>query len=197
MKKRLLAVITVLCMAVAFAIPTFAAKGITAKEQKLLNQFKAGVTLDDGTFVGPPASYVSQAENWLIKDDLTDEEIKILSDVISSIYAQIKAHNLHSISAIRHAKCYNSLVKEIQAACRKVGYIVAPTISGGNDVENGALIKPLGGGSDTEIDVSTNPSSKPLQTGFDMTATVVSVIALVGVLSGSAVIIRKKHLLDK
>lgn len=192
MRKRLLAIIASLSLAVAFAVPAFAAKGISAEEQKLLNKFKAGVTLSDGTVVKPPASYITQAENGLMNDDLTAHDIKVLSDVIDSVYAKIKAEDLHSISEIRHSEKYDSIVKEIQAACKEVGYVVAPTVSGGGDVGNGALIKPIDG-SDKETEIDAKPL-KPNQTGFDMTATVVSVIALVAVLSGSAVVIGKKNL---
>lgn len=192
MKKRLLAIITILAMAVAFAVPTFAANGISAKEQVLLNKFKAGVVLDDGTVVTPNPRYITQAENWLIKDDLTDEEIKLLSDTIDKLAVIVKQENFHNIYEIRVSDRYDEIVLMIQAACRKVGYIVVPKI-GGESLNPEPGIKPIGdNGKGTEIDIT--PSTKPKQTGFDMTATVVSVIALIAVLSGSAVIINKKNL---
>lgn len=182
MKKRLLAIITTLALAVAFAIPTFAAGTITSAEQGLLDEFKAGVTTKAGVTLTPPASYVSQAESVLLKDDFDDHQIAILRAALEAVYGEVAKTDAKNFSEVKAKTDFSSLVSKVEAACAKVGYNVTINSNGTATVKS----------NDGKTSVTT---SKVKQTGFDMTATVVSALALVGVLSAGAVVISKKELL--
>ena len=171
MKKIVLAVLTAVVLVAVLAVAASAA-GISEKEQALLDKFKAGVTLEDGTVVTPPAYYITRAEQELAKEDLTDDEIAILEKAIDDTYATIKAENLHNATEIKASAKYDSIVSNIQEACAKVGYTVDPN----EEIEDVEIIR---------------------TTGVDMTATIVAVIALVSVLALSAAVIAKKRLLVK
>lgn len=171
MKKTLLAIIAALVLVSVLAVTAFAATGISEAEQKLLDKFKAGVTLSDGTLVTPPATYITKAEQELTKEELTAEEIAILEKAIDDTYATIKAENLHNATEIKASAKYDEIVANIQEACAKVGYTVDPH----DEVE------------DVEIK----------RTGVDMTATIVAVCALVAVLAICGAVIAKKRLLVK
>lgn len=190
MKKKIAAFISALALVVAFALPAFAASGISKREQALLDKFKAGVVCDDGEQALPPAIYVTQATNWLIKDDLTEEEVQILSDVIDEVYAIAKEKNLHNAAEAKYSSSYSTIVKKIQVAAKKVGYIVEPTTSS-NRLADGAYIKNI----ETGEVIDANTSLVPKQTGFDMTATIVVAVALVAVFGAASVVVGKKHLL--
>ncbi len=182
MKKKLLAIIAAMSMAVAFALPAFAAGGISAQEQELLNKFKAGVVVD-GKTITPPQKYIAQAENYLKNDDLTADEISKVSATIDKVYSTMKDEGITSLSELKASSSYNSLLSEVKNVASSLGYTVSVGANGFTVTTPGGST--VGGGS----------SIKPNQTGVDMTATVVSVIALVAVLSGSAVVIGKKNLL--
>lgn len=169
MKKTIFAVIAALLLVAVLAVAVSAA-GISAKEQALLDKFKAGVTLNDGFVVTPPAIYVTQAEQELTKEDFTDEQLAKLEKAMDEIFAMIKAEDIHR--NIKESAKYDEMVKIAQKALSEVGYTVEP-----GDAVNGAKI------------VKT--------TGVDMTATIVAVVALVSVLALSVAVIAKKRLLVK
>lgn len=177
MKKKLLAIITTLAMAIAFAVPAFAAGTITKGEQALLDKFSAGVN-----GIKPPAGYVSAARNVLLNDDFSADELAKLEATMDKAFAEIKASGATSLSEVKKLSNFKSIVADIQAGCAEVGYKV--TLGAGGTV---TVTDPNG-----KV-VSVSPRTK--QTGFDMTATVVSALALVGVLSAGAVVISKKELL--
>lgn len=181
MKKRLLAIITTLALAVAFAIPTFAAGTITKKEQALLDKFAAGVTTAAGVTIVPPASYVSQARNVLLNDDFSADELAKLESTLNSVYGKIAKSNATSLSDVKKLDNFDALVAEVESGVAAVGYTVSFNSNGTATVK-------------TPTGKSIAPSNVK-QTGFDMTATVVSALALVGVLSAGAVVISKKELL--
>ncbi|MBR0232192.1 MAG: hypothetical protein IJQ53_08215 [Clostridia bacterium] len=171
MKKTLIAVISAIVLVAVLAIAVSAA-GISANEQKLLDKFKAGVTLEDGTVVTPPAVYITQAEQQLAKDDFTDAELAKLEKAMDEIFAIIKAEDLHSGREVKASAKYNEMVQIAEKAFDEIGYTVTP----GDEVNGANIVK---------------------KTGVDMTATIVAVVALVSVLALSAAVIAKKRLLVK
>lgn len=184
MKKRFLAIIATLALAVAFAVPTFAAGTITKKEQALLNKFSAGVKTSAGVTIVPPAGYVAQARKVLLNDSFSDAELAKLESTLDSVYGQIKASNATSLSDVKKLDNFDSLVSEVESGVAAVGYKVSFNSASGTAT--------LTNTSGKTITVSPTGTK---QTGFDMTATVVSVLALVGVLSAGGVVISKKELL--
>lgn len=203
MKKKFLAIVMVLSIAVAFAMTAFAASGISPEEQVLLNRFAAGVTLKDGTVVKVGPKYMAAIKACLRTKDMSASDIAKANAMMDKISAKIIADDYHSISEVYYGDNYSSYVSEITAFASELGFKVTPGTNntGGNpvptvyyrdpDTPNAPLIPVYGvsgaGGN------GGNGSVK--QTGFDMTATVVFVASLVLVLSGSAVVIGKKQLL--
>ena len=170
MKKTIFAICAMLVLVTAFAVSAFAASGISAEEQKLLDKFKASVKLDDGKTFEIPAIYISQAEQQLTKDELTAAQISTLDKTLDEAFAIIKANNIHNAAEAKASPKYDELVKAIQKGCDAAGYIVEP-----GDLEKGAKIVK--------------------KTGVDMTATIVAVIALVSALAVSVAVISKKNLI--
>lgn len=203
MKKKFLAIVMVLSMAVAFAMTAFAASGISPEEQVLLDRFQVGVTLKDGTVVKVGPKYLAAIKACLKVKDMDADDIAKANAMMDKISAQVIADDYHSISEIYYADNYNSYVSEITSFASDLGFKVTPGTndSAGNptptvyyrdpDTPNAPLVPVYGVSGAGE----NGGKGSVKQTGFDMTATVVFVAALVVVLSGSAVVIGKKQLL--
>ena len=174
MKKKFFALIAVLVFAVAFAVPAFAASGITAAEQALLDEFKAGYVVD-GVKVVPPARYVATAEKALMERDLSEAQVSEIKSVMRSVFAEMKENKLTTGSEILSYSNYKGLVSKIQKLAKKYDYVAEPL---------GVTLAPVGGKGGTIK-----------QTGFDMSATIVIALASVLALGGSAAVIRRKGLL--
>lgn len=211
MKKKILAIIATLTLAVAFALPAFAESGITPQEQALLDRFVAGVTLKDGTVAKPGSKYIAAMKACLKVKDMDASDIAKAKAEMDKLEAMVIADNYHSVSEIYIADNYQSYVSEISSFASELGFKVTPGTNGtgGNptptvyyrdpDTPNAPLVPVYGvsgannGGSNNGGSNKGNGTVK--QTGVDMTATVISVIALIGILSGGAVVIGKKKLL--
>lgn len=206
MKKKFLAIVMVLSMAVAFAMTAFAASGISPEEQALLDRFTAGVKLKNGTVVKPGSKYIAAAKAALKTKDMSAADIAKVEATMDSISEQIVENNYESVSEMHGADEYSAMVAEITATANELGFKVTPGTGGseGNptptvyyrdpETPNAPLV-PVYGVSNAGEKGGNGGKGSVKQTGFDMTATVVFVAALVVVLSGSAVVIGKKQLL--
>ena len=174
LKKTLIVTVLLVAMTMALCVPALAAgnnNGITAEEQALLDEFKAGREID-GVLVTPPAQYISVATNELMRVDLTSEQIKMLSDCIKSIYATLVEEKLTNRQMIEASPKFNAMVSEIQTVAKSLGYTVAYDYNHNGD----AIVK---------------------QTGFNMTTTLVVGGILVAAIAAAAVVIGRKRLLAK
>ena len=189
MKKKILAIIATLVMALALAVPAFAASGITSAEQALRNEFKAGVN-----GIKPPAQWVAKAENALKTYDLTSAQIATFRNAMQEAKAEVAESGATSLKEIRKLDNYTSIRDDIIEACAEAGF----TVSINDSTAGTQVIGPDGKVVSSVTGSNTGKNGAPSnvkQTGFDMTATVVTVLAFVGVLSAGAVVISKKELL--
>jgi hypothetical protein len=169
--------------------------------------------LKDGTVVKPGPKYIAAAKAALKVKDMDASDIAKVTATMNSVEAEVIAGDYHALGNIYEAKEYSSIVAEITATANELGFKVTAGTNGtgGNpvptvyykdpDVADAPLIPVYGVGGATNGGTTNGGSTNKggngsvKQTGFDMTATVVTVIALVVVLSGSAVVISKKNLL--
>jgi len=214
--RKIVAILATLAMAVAFALPAFAASGISPEEQALLDRFVAGVTLKDGTVVKPGSKYIAAVKACLKAKDMDAADIAKAKAEMDKLEAKVIADDYHQVGEIYEGDNYQSYVSEITSFASELGFKVTPGTNGtGNptptvyykdpDDPQATLVPVYGvggtnnGGTNnggTNNGGSNNGGKGPVkQTGVDMTATVVTVVALFVVLSGSAVMIGKKKLL--
>lgn len=71
--KKFISLALVLLLTVTMAVTAFAAGGINANEQKVLDLLSQSVTVDGQKYV-IPADYVNQAENYFNTIDMTSQE---------------------------------------------------------------------------------------------------------------------------
>ena len=205
--RKIVAILATLAMAVAFALPAFAASGITPEEQALLDRFVAGVTLKDGTVVKPGAKYIAAIKACLKVKDMDAADIAKAKAEMNKLEAMVIADDFHKIGEIYVADNYQSYVSEISSFASELGFKVTPGTNhtGGNpeptvyykdpDDPQATLVPVYGVGGTNNGGTNNGGKGSVKQTGVDMTATVVTVVALFVVLSGSAVVIGKKKLL--
>ncbi|MBQ1412227.1 MAG: hypothetical protein IIY93_03450 [Clostridia bacterium] len=205
--RKIVAILATLAMAVAFALPAFAASGITPEEQALLDRFVAGVTLKDGTVVKPGAKYIAAIKACLKVKDMDAADIAKAKAEMDKLEAMVIADDYHVLGEFYLADNYQSYVSEISSFASELGFKVTPGTNhtGGNpeptvyykdpDDPQATLVPVYGVGGTNNGGTNNGGKGSVKQTGVDMTATVVTVVALFVVLSGSAVVIGKKKLL--
>ena len=173
MKKfKVFAAVLALAFSMAGAVSASAAsQGITEEEQKLLDKFKAGIEVN-GEMVTPPASYINQAENELMRTDVTSEEIAILNERMDEIYAIIQEEQLTTPAEARQSGRLNEMVEIGQEAAAVVDYTLSFNAS-----TRVVTVKNEAG------EVIFETKNVVNQTGFDFTATFVTI----GILGASLV----------
>ena len=173
MKKfKVFAAVLALAFSMAGAVSASAAsQGITEEEQQLLDKFKAGIEVN-GEMVTPPASYINQAENELMRTDVTSEEIAILNERMDEIYAIIQEEQLTTPAEARQSGRLNEMVEIGQEAAAVVDYTLSFNAS-----TRVVTVKNEAG------EVIFETKNVVNQTGFDFTATFVTI----GILGASLV----------
>ena len=173
MKKfKVFAAVLALAFSMAGAVSASAAsQGITEEEQQLLDKFKAGIEVN-GEMVTPPASYINQAENELMRTDVTSEEIAILNERMDEIYAIIQEEQLTTPAEARQSGRLNEMVEIGQEAAAVVDYTLSFNAS-----TRVVTVKNEAG------EVIFETKNVVNQTGFDFTVTFVTI----GILGASLV----------
>ena len=173
MKKfKVFAAVLALAFSMAGAVSASAAsQGITEEEQQLLDKFKAGIEVN-GEIVTPPASYINQAENELMRTDVTSEEIAILNERMDEVYAIIQEEQLTTPAEVRQSGRLDEMVEIGQEAAAVVDYTLSFNAS-----TRAVTVKNQAG------EVIFETKNVVNQTGFDFTATFVTI----GILGASLV----------
>lgn len=114
---------TSLAMCGMFAVSAHAADGITADEQAILDNLKAGVVVD-GTVVNVPAEYINQAETYLKTNDVTAEQATTIIVEIDNVKAVVKENKITDIKEIKGA-----VAKDILAHAEKAASTVGVTLT--------------------------------------------------------------------
>lgn len=113
---------TSLAMCGMFAVSAHAADGITADEQKVLDNLKSGVVVE-GTTVNVPAEYINQAESYMKTNDVTTEQVAAINSEIDSVKQVMKDNKIKSIADIK-----GSVASDVFAHAQKAAGVVGVTL---------------------------------------------------------------------
>lgn len=188
--KKLVSFVLAGAMTLAMSVSAFAATGVTAAEQKILDQAKVKAEelgVDTNTS-SQYKSYYAQAESYLVKNDLSQEQINAMVAAIDEAAATAKAEmaangvtRLGDLSPSVFSALEDKVAAQITKAAEAVGIKVVATKDGWavQDLDNNKIVTP------------GNPIK---QTGSDMTTTVVMAVMFVGALSACVVVAKKRNL---
>lgn len=177
-----LVVAAVLCLSTS--ITAFAA-GLTNDEQAILDKLKAGVKVD-GKVVEVPASYLNQAENALMKTNVTAAQADAVMSKIDQAQAIIKKDGITSVAELKKSDDAKEILGLAQSAAKEVGYTVAYNAAKG--------VITVSDKSGNNVLTSKNVIN---QTGFDLSTTLLAGGLMITLLAACALIARRKKLFVK
>lgn len=195
--KKLVAAALVGVMTLAMGASTFAATGVSAEEQALLNkatQKAQELGVDTNASAAFKEKY-AEAEKYLAANELTAEQIKAADSSIDEAAATLKAEmDAQGVTKLGDLKTKldmsalealeNKVATQVAEAMAKVGIKITIT-------PNGYLISDPAGQTITD---SSNPIK---QTGFDLTATVAVAAAFAGAVAVCLVVASKKRFIEE
>lgn len=184
--KKVIASIMSALLAVTVSITAFAASGINANEQAILDKLKAPITVGDKNLT-LPAEYYNQAENYLKQDgvDVSDEQKATIITQIDEAVVIVKESGVTDLNNLP-AEAKNKLMAKAEKAAAALDLTL--TFDSSNKTltvkdSNGTVVAKI------EKVIKT--------TGADTTVAVVTVVTLVSLLAGCAVVARKSRLMAK
>lgn len=185
MKKTLCALST-LAIAVSVSTTVFAASGINAAEQTILNKLDTTVTVGSDT-VKLPNQYKNQAYNYMLSDgvDFTQQQAKDVSAKMDECIALVESEQASSLKDLS-SKTQQALLTKAQEAASIVGLVLS------FDAANGTVII-----KNTNGQVIANSDKTIKATGFDATSIYASMAAFVALLAACGVVAKKKNLFHK
>lgn len=195
--KKLVAAALAGVMTLAMGVSAFAATGVSADEQALLNkatQKAQELGVDTNASEAFKTKY-AEAEKYLAANDLSAEQIKAadasIDDAATTLKAEMTAQGVTKLGDLKEkldTKALEALetkvATQVSDSMAKVGIKIAITA-------NGYVVSDPAG---QPIADSTNPIK---QTGFDLTATVVVVVAFVGAVAVCLVVASKRRFLEE
>lgn len=177
MIKKIIAASAAAVMTLAMTISAFAAGTVDANEQSVLNELNAKKV---------PAEYVSQAQNYFEKDDvsLTAEQAAVIIANIDDAAAIAKAAGIKTKDDVAKAstETINSIVAKANAAAAVVNLKVS------YNAQTGVVTIVTADGKSTVF--TTNVGTK--KTGADSMSTV-AVISVLGLAVASLAVVSKKN----
>lgn len=170
-------------MVFAFSLTALAAE-ITAKEQTILDELNEGVVVDGDT-VSVPQQYLTQAESFLMKRDLTDDQVDAIIAKIKEAKAYLQSQGLKGFKGWTQEQ-----VNSMTAIAQEAADVVDVTVS--VDATTGEVsVTDNTDGTDYEL---TGPVVQV--TGMDINMTLVVIAALVATVASVAVIAGKKKVFE-
>ncbi len=193
--KKLVSAIVVGTAALAMSVTAFAATGVSAEEQALLDKAtaKAQEVGVDTTASAQFKQYYAQAEQFLASNELTAEQATEMSAAIDeateTVKTEMKAQGVTNLGDLKAntdlvKNLENKVVAQVKTAAEKVGINISVDASGNYTASIG----------DTKVADSSNPIK---QTGFDLIATVVVAAAFVGAAAVCMVVASKKRFIEE
>ena len=184
--KKIITIMMVLAMVVALAVPALAADGVTKDEQALYDHFCKVVdewVAKKTEYKDKANQYKQMAQQTLVVADLDSAACADLDSKINEVANYLNEKN--PTTAAEMKAILPTVVEMVNATSQK--YEITVAVSSSSEyaqcyVKGVAVVIP-------------STDSKPIvQTGFDMTSTIVVAAVLAIALLGSAVIISKKRL---
>lgn len=105
MFKRLVAVATATMLTIAMSVSAFAATGVSAKEQELINSL--------------PADYQAKAESILKDVDLTDAEVAQVQKAVKEVKAGKSVEELKALGEAELTKMANDVLAKVDTIVKK------------------------------------------------------------------------------
>ncbi len=179
--KKLLVVVMSLAMVFAMTVTAFAASELSPEEKALLDKIKAGVVVNGAT-VAVPDDYITQAQAYLTKNDLSATQVDILSKAVDEVVADVKASGVKSFNEMVNTPALNSkIVAVLNDANTKAD--LGLTITAG---DNKLTI------SDANGKIFEDTTTK--HTGSDYRTVAIAGLGIIVVLAACGIIISKKRL---
>ena len=127
--KKLLALVIAVIMVVACALSGSAATGISAEEKKIVDALSEKITMASGTVVNLPDRYINQAEDYLMKAELTSDQINQILTYIDNAQNAVAASTAPSLSKAEVA-VKQSVINEAKAAANVINATLSVTKNG-------------------------------------------------------------------
>ncbi len=193
MFKRLVAVATATMLTIAMSVSAFAATGVSAKEQELINSL--------------PADYQAKAESILKDADLTDAEVAQVQKAVKEVKAGKSVEELKALGEAELTKMANDVLAKVDTIVKKYDIktsaadivklaqaktpaeINAVTVTVGNP-KGTPTPAPTQGNNKNDGNLNTTPK------GVDFSTTAAVVAGLGLSVAGIAVIAKKKDLVN-
>lgn len=193
MFKRLVAVATATMLTIAMSVSAFAATGVSAKEQELINSL--------------PAEYQAKAESILKDADLTDAEVAQVQKAVKEVKAGKSVEELKALGEAELTKMANDVLAKVDTIVKKYDIKISAAdvvklAQAKTPAEINAVTVTVGNPKGTPTPAPTQGNSKndgnlnttPKGVDFSTTAAVVAGLGLS--VAGIAVIAKKKDLVN-
>ncbi len=193
MFKRLVAVATATMLTIAMSVSAFAATGVSAKEQELINSL--------------PADYQAKAESILKDVDLTDAEVAQVQQAVKEVKAGKTVEELKALGEAELTKMANEVLAKVDTIVKKYDIKVSAAdivklAQAKTPAEINAVTVTVGNPTGTQTPAPTQNNNKndgnlnttPKGVDFSTTAAVVAGLGLS--VAGIAVIAKKKDLVN-
>lgn len=191
MMKKVASLVLAGAMVLSMSVAAFAATGISADEQKILDAAPAKAAELGVSTEGPSyKSYYAQATSFLQKEDLSAAQVDGALKAMNDATAQAKAEmdkagvaKLSELSTDTLSTVVSNCTKTVNDELKKVGVDVTVSVS----VDGSASVKV---GND-KVGSNENPIK---QTGSDLSATAAVAVAVVGAVVACGVVAKKRDL---
>ena len=193
MFKRLVAVATATMLTIAMSVSAFAATGVSAKEQELINSL--------------PAEYQAKAESILKDADLTDAEVDQVQKAVKEVKAGKSVEELKALGEAELTKMANDVLAKVDTIVKKYDIKISAAdvvklAQAKTPAEINAVTVTVGNPKGTPTPAPTQNNNKndgnlnttPKGVDFSTTAAVVAGLGLS--VAGIAVIAKKKDLVN-
>jgi hypothetical protein len=193
MFKRLVAVATATMLTIAMSVSAFAATGVSAKEQELINSL--------------PAEYQAKAESILKDADLTDAEVAQVQKAVKEVKAGKSVEELKALGEAELTKMANDVLAKVDTIVKKYDIKISAAdvvklAQAKTPAEINAVTVTVGNPKGTPTPAPTQNNNKndgnlnttPKGVDFSTTAAVVAGLGLS--VAGIAVIAKKKDLVN-
>ncbi|MCI8371256.1 MAG: hypothetical protein HFI75_02465 [Lachnospiraceae bacterium] len=220
--KKLVSLVLAGTMALAMSISTFAATaGITADEQRILDQAEAKAVELGVSNTQTYKDYVSQATTYLAKNELNAEQVnamvKAVDEAAATAQAEMKAKGVSTLLELSKediTALFSKVEGEVTKAAAAVGIVIVKTNDGFEvkDLPKEDSKNPQNPDSDKKSDTYLQTTTVIKQTGTDlaadkvgasvsvdtaatdMTTTVILGVMFVGAVAVCGVVAKRKNL---
>lgn len=118
--KKIIAILVAVLTIFACAFSASAATGISADEKKIIDELSKKITMASGKVVALPDKYINQAEDYLTKAELSEDQIKEILSCIKAAQDIVKTSKATSLS-VSEENVKKEVVTEAQKAAAVIG----------------------------------------------------------------------------